>query len=200
LIGLFGYALTAFVSVPLSSYVTEVRGQWSVGTVPILTNAPLFLGMALGPLVGGWIGDIYGMQMTYFAAAPLFVLSTIVMFFLETQPIDHRDPQAPPQKLIGNKHVIILTVRTALALFSMYLAQPLTPNFLTDVRGLSLSEIGLLFTVGAAGNSLMAILFSRVEPHRGFIFTQVLVILFALISWKATVLPVFVLGYFLLGG
>ena len=200
LIGLFGYALTAFVSAPLSSYVTAVRGKWSVGTVLSLTNAPLFLGMALGPLVGGWIGDTYGMRMSYFAAAALFVPSTIIMFFLETQPIDHHDPETPPQKLIGNKHLIILTVVTAFALFSMYLAQPLTPNFLTDVRSLSLSEVGLLFTVGAVGNSLMAILFSRVEPRRGFIFTQVLVILFALIIWKATVLPVFALGYFLLGG
>lgn len=156
--------------------------------------------MALGPLVGGWIGDIYGMQMTYFAAAVLFVLSPIVMFFLDPQPIDHHDPKAPPQKLIGNKRLIILTVVTTFALFSMYLAQPLTPNFLTDMRSLSLSQVGLLFTVGAVGNSLMAILFSRVEPRRGFIFTQVLVILFALIIWKASVLPVFALGYFLLGG
>jgi MFS family permease len=82
----------------------------------------------------------------------------------------------------------------------MYLAQPLTPNFLIEVRSLSLSEVGLLFTVGAVGNSLMAILFSRVESRRGFIFTQVLVILFALIIWKATALPAFALGYFLLGG
>ena len=200
LIGLFGYALTAFVSAPLSSYVTAVRGKWSVGTVLSLTNAPLFLGMALGPLVGGWIGDTYGMRMSYFAAAALFILSTFIMFFLETQPIDHHDSKNPPQKLRGNKHLIILSVVTTFALFSMYLAQPLTPNFLADVRSLSLSQVGLLFTVGAVGNSLMAILFSRVEPRRGFIFTQVLVILFALIIWKATAPPVFALGYFLLGG
>jgi MFS family permease len=200
LLGLFSYALTAFVSAPLSSYVTAVRGKWSVGTALSLTNAPLFLGMALGPLVGGWIGDTYGMRMSYFAAAAVFVLSTIVMFFLDSQPIDHHDPKAPAQKLIGNKHLIILTVVTTFALFSMYLAQPLTPNYLTEVRSLSLSEIGLLFTVGAVGNSLMAILFSRVEPRRGFILTQVLVILFALIIWNASVPSLFALGYFLLGG
>jgi MFS family permease len=200
LIGLFGYALTSFVSAPLSSYVTAVRGKWSVGTVLSLTNAPLFIGMALGPLVGGWIGDTYGMRMSYFAAAALFVPSTIVTFFLETQPIDHHDDKTPPQKLMANKHLIILTVVTAFALFSMYLAQPLTPNFLTDIRSLSLSEVGLLFTIGGVGNSLMAMLFSRVEPRRGFIAAQVLVILFALIIWKTTVPPFFALGYFLLGG
>ena len=46
----------------------------------------------------------------------------------------------------------------------------------------------------------MAILFSRVHPRRGFLFAQALVILFALFIWKGTSLPVFALGYFLLGG
>jgi MFS family permease len=88
----------------------------------------------------------------------------------------------------------------AFAMFSMYLAQPLTPNFLEGVRGLSLSETGIIFTLGALGNSLMAILFSRVHPRHGFLFAQGLVILFAMLIWKGTSLPVFALGYFLLGG
>jgi MFS family permease len=80
------------------------------------------------------------------------------------------------------------------------LAQPLTPNFLAGVRGLSLSETGLIFTIGALGNSLMAIAFSRMNPRRGFLFAQALVILFALFIWKGSSLPIFALGYFLLGG
>ena len=200
LIGLFGYGLTAFVSAPLSSYVTAARGKWSVGTVLSLTNAALFLGMVLGPLIGGWIGDTYGMRMSFFAAAAIFVLANIAMFFLEAQPIDRHDSMAPPPNLLENKQFVTLMAVIAFALFSMYLAQPLTPNFLTGIRGLSLTEVGLLFTAGAVGNSLLAILFSRVKPRRGFIFTQVFVILFALSVWKATTLPVFALGYFLLGG
>jgi hypothetical protein len=46
----------------------------------------------------------------------------------------------------------------------------------------------------------MAMTFSRIEPRRGFIFAQALVILFALCIWKGASLPVFALGYFLLGG
>jgi MFS family permease len=88
----------------------------------------------------------------------------------------------------------------AFAIFSMYLSQPLTPNFLEGVRELSLSQAGIIFTAGALGNSLMAFLFSRVNPRRGFIFAQALVILFAFFIWKGTSLPVYVLGYFLLGG
>src|SRR5688500_20252078 len=50
------------------------------------------------------------------------------------------------------------------------------------------------------GNLLMAISFSRADPRRGFLFAQSLVILFALFIWKGSSLPIFALGYFLLGG
>jgi MFS transporter, DHA1 family, multidrug resistance protein len=200
LVGLFGYGLTAFVSAPLSSYMTAARGKWPVGTVLSLTTATFGMGMVLGPVTGGWIGDIYGMRMSFFVAAVVFVVSNIALFFIERQPIDSHDPESPPLHLMSNQGFLMLMGVLAFAIFSMYLAQPLTPNFLEGVRGLSLSETGLIFTAGALGNSLMAILFSRVQPRRGFLFAQALVILFALFIWKGTSLPVFALGYFLLGG
>jgi MFS family permease len=200
LIGLFGYGLTAFVSSPLSSYVTAARGEWSVGTVLSLTTATFGLGMALGPVTGGWIGDHYGMRMSFWVAAVVFVFSNVLMFFIQGQPLDHHDPEAPPLGLLNNPRFITLMGVMAFAIFSMYLAQPLTPNFLEGVRGLSLSEAGIIFTAGALGNSLMAMTFSRIEPRRGFLFAQFLVIMFALFIWRGAGLPVFALGYFLLGG
>jgi MFS transporter, DHA1 family, solute carrier family 18 (vesicular amine transporter), member 1/2 len=200
LIGLFGYGLTAFVASPLSSYVTAARGEWPVATVLSLTTATFGMGMVLGPITGGWIGDHYGMRMSFFVAAVIFLLSNVFLIFIERQPIDYHDPEAPPQNLMSNQRFIILMGVLAFAIFSMYLAQPLTPNFLASVRGLSLSETGIIFTMGALGNSLMAILFSRVHPRRGFLVAQALVILFAFFIWKGTNLPVFMLGYFLLGG
>ena len=200
LIGLFGYGLTAFVASPLSSYVTAARGRWPIGTVLSLTTATFGLGMALGPITGGWIGDHYGMRMSFFVAALMFVLSTIFVFFIERQPVDHHDPEAPPPNLRSNQSFMILMGVIAFAIFAMYLAQPLTPNFLEGVRGLSLSDTGIIFTAGALGNSILAILLSRVHPRRGFLIAQALVILFALSIWKGTSLPVYVLGYFLLGG
>ena len=81
LIGLFGYGLTAFVSSPLSSYVTAARGKWPVGTVLSLTTATFGMGMVMGPVTGGWIGDHYGMRMSFLVAAVVFVFSNIFMFF-----------------------------------------------------------------------------------------------------------------------
>jgi MFS family permease len=200
LIGLFGYGLTAFVAAPLSSYVTAARGEWPIGTVLSLSTATFGMGMVLGPITGGWVGDHYGMRMSFIIATVMFVLSTIFILFIERQPIDDHDPEAPPPSLVSNQRFVILMGVLAFAIFAMYLSQPLTPNFLAGVRGLSLSETGIIFTVGALGNSLMAILFSRVHPRRGFLVAQALVILFAFFIWKGASLPVFMLGYFLLGG
>jgi predicted MFS family arabinose efflux permease len=158
------------------------------------------MGMVLGPVTGGWIGDNYGMRMSFLVAAVVFLLSNICMFFIESQPLDHHDPASPPPHLRHNREFIVLAAVIAFAIFSMYLAQPLTPNFLEGVRGLSLSEVGIIFTAGALGNSLMAIFFSRTQPRRGFILAQLMVILFALCIWKGESLAVFALGYFLLGG
>jgi MFS family permease len=200
LIGLFGYGLTAFVSSPLSSYVTAARGSLPIGTVLSLTTATFAMGMVLGPVTGGWIGDNYGMRTSFLIAAALFVLSNIFIFLIERQPVDHDDPEAPPLHLRSNQRLLVFMGVLAFAIFAMYVAQPLTPNFLEGVRGLSLSETGIIFTAGALGNSIMAILLSRVPPRRGFLIAQALVMLFSLFIWKGTSLPFYVLGYFLLGG
>jgi MFS family permease len=200
LIGLFGYGLTAFVSAPLSSYMTAARGKWAVGTALSLSTATFATGMVLGPVTGGWMGDKYGMRTSFLVASVVFLLSNICMFFIESQPLDHHDPAAPPPHLRQNRELVVLFAVIGFAIFAMYIAQPLTPNFLTSVRGLSLSETGLIFTAGALGNSLMAIFFSRTQPRRGFILAQMMVALFAVCIWKGNGLAAFALGYFLLGG
>src|ERR1044072_7353203 len=161
LVGLFGYGLTAFVSAPLSSYVTAARGEWPVGTVLSLTTATFATGMVLGPITGGWIGDHYGMRISFIAAGLIFALSNVFIFLIERQPVDTHDPESPPPTLMSNQRFLILMGVLAFAIFSMYLAQPLTPTFLEGVRGLSLSETGIIFTAGARGGPFQPLLARR---------------------------------------
>ena len=198
--GLLGYGLTAFVSSPLSSYVTAARGHWTVAGTLSLTTATFSFGMALGPALGGWIGDRYGLRTVYFVVAGIFAVSNVVIRFLPSQPLDHHDPESPPVSLLSNMRFLNFLLVVGLAVFAMYLAQPLAPNFLEGVRGLSLGEVGMVFTAGALGNALVSILFGRFPPRIGYPISQALVGLFALLMWRGTGLPWFALGYFLLGG
>lgn len=199
-VGLLGYGLTAFVSSPLASYVTAARGRWTVAGTLSLTTATFSFGMALGPALGGWIGDRYGLRTVYFVVAGIFAVSNVVIRFLPNQPLDHHDPESPPVSLLSNVRFLNFLVVVALAVFAMYLAQPLTPNFLEGVRGLSLGEVGMVFTAGALGNALVSILLGRFPPRIGYPISQALVGLFALLMWRGAGLPLFALGYFLLGG
>ncbi len=200
LAGLFLYGTTSFVASPLSSYVTAARGNWSVTTALSLTTATFGAGMAFGPITGGWIGDHYGMRNSFLAAAVVFVFSSLFIFLITSQPIDRHDPEAPPPDLRNNPRLLGFISVVAFAMFTMYLAMPLTPNFLEGVRGLSLSQTGIIFTAGALGNALLAVSLSRANPRYGFLIAQGLVILFAMAIWKGTTLPIFALGYFLSGG
>ncbi|GAB4572866.1 MAG: hypothetical protein Fur0017_25410 [Anaerolineales bacterium] len=200
LVGLFFYGVTAFVASPLGSYVTAARGNWEVGTALSLTTATFSLGMALGPVTGGWIAEHYGMNSSYLVAFAIFVLSTLFVVFVQSQPIDHHDPAAPPTNLWNNTRFVNFVLIFAFAVFALYLAQPLTPNFLKGVKDLTLSETGWVFSAGALGNSLLALALSRFNPRRGFLFAQMAVILFSVLMWQGAGLPIFMLGYFLLGG
>ena len=198
--GLLVYGLTAFVSSSLSSYVTAARGSWTVGRALTLTTATFSFGMVFGPALGGWIGENYGLQMVYVVTAGIFAVSNLAIWLIENQPVDRHDPDAPPARLLSNTRLLNFLGVTGLAVFAMYLAQPLTPNFLDGVKNLSLSDVGWVFTAGAFGNVTISILMGQLPPRVAYPISQALVGLFAMLMWQGTGLPLLALGYFLLGG
>jgi predicted MFS family arabinose efflux permease len=198
--GLLLYGFTAFVAAPLNSYVTAARGNWTVGRAITLISATFNAGMVIGPLTGGWLGDHFGLRTVYYIAGGLFVLSTIFLYFIAPQPRDHHDASSRPTSLLANRGYIgFLALGFVVILFN-YLPQPFTSKFLQDVRQLSLAEIGLLGTIGAAGNTTLSILLGFLNARLGFLLGQVGVWMFTALLWQKTGYGWFALGYFLLGG
>jgi MFS family permease len=199
-VGVLLYGLTAFVSSPMNSYVTAARGRLSTARAMTLVSAAYNLGAVIGPISGGWLGERYGLQAVFLAAACLFIPSTGILLFLRTQPRELHDPAAPPGRLFANRRFIGLLGIGMLATFVMYLPQPLTPRFLANERGLSLASIGLLGSFGGLGNTVLNLVLGQFVARTGFLLSEVAVAGFALILWKGTGLPWYALGYFLLGG
>jgi predicted MFS family arabinose efflux permease len=85
-------------------------------------------------------------------------------------------------------------------IFAMYLPQPLSPNFLQNQRGLSLTQIGLLYSALGLGNVVMNLVLGQMETRPGFLLGQSLVIMFPMLLWLGTGFPWYVMAYFLLGG
>ena len=180
--------------------MTAARGEWSVGRALTFISMTYNAGAVLGPLTGGWLGDHFGLGQVYFVSAGIFIFSTVLLFFIGSQPRDHHDPQDPPPSLLTNgRYLSFLSILFVVA-FATYLPQPLTPNFLLNQRSLSLEAIGELFSIGSLGNAALNFLFGQFEARTGFVLGQISVSLFAVLLWRGSGFGWFALGYFLLGG
>ncbi len=200
IVGMLLYGLTAFVSSPLNSYVTAERGNLSPARAMTFMSAAFNLGAVIGPLTGGWIGDQVGLRVVYFIAAGLFVISTGVLFFLKSQPLDGHDTAAPPASLLSNTRFLGLLGIIFIVMFVTYLPQPLTAKFLENERALSLSSIGLLGSVNGLGNALFNLVLGQFAARTGLVLVQVCVVGFTLFIWRGTGLGWYAAGYFILGG
>ena len=198
--GVLFYGVTGCVAAPLNSYITAARGKLSPVRAMTLLTADYNLGALLGPISGGWIGERLGLRSVYLVSASIFILSTVILFFLRSQPREIHDPAAPLESLWKNTRFVSFLGIIFLVIFVMYLPQPLTPRFLQNERGLSLENIGLLGSVGGLGNALLALVLGLFAARSGFLLAQVSVAAFALLLWKGSGLGWYALGYFLQGG
>ncbi|OQX63890.1 MAG: hypothetical protein B5M51_04520 [Anaerolinea sp. 4484_236] len=198
--GLILYSFTSFVMSPLNSYVTAARGKWRVERALTLISATFSAGMILGPLLGGWLGDRFGLRSIYIASLGVFVISILFMFSLPPQPVNGADPESSRVNLLKNNRYLIFLGVVFVTMFAMYLPQPLTPNFLQEIRSLSLGQIGLLGSLGAFGNVVLNLTLGQINARLGFIIGQFLTGLFALLIWRGSGMGAYGLAYFLLGG
>ncbi len=199
-IGVLMYGLTLFVVSPLDSYLTAARGKWSVARVLTFSGIVYNSGVMIGPTLGGWIGDHYGLRMIYAVSTGIFIFSTFFIFQIEAQPRDHHDPADPPAGLFTNKRYLGFLVVFFIVALVVYLPQPFTPNFLENQRGLSLTQIGTLGSILGIGTVVFNFLLGMLEARIGFLIGQIGVAVYALLLWQGTEFSWFAIAYFMLGG
>lgn len=200
IIGMFLYGLTMFVIAPLNSYVTAARGKLSVGRAITLISASYNLGAVIGPLLGGRVGEQFGLRQNYIIAGFLIMVSTLVVLFLRPQPVERGSHAETSNGWLRTSPYWYYVGAIFLAAFAMYLAQPLAPNFLAEQRSLSLEQIGLLYSATSLGVVLLNLILGSFPARTGFLIGQAAVGVYALILWQAVGMPWYILGFLLLGG
>lgn len=199
-IGLILYGTTLFVMAPLQSYLTAAKGNLSVGRVITLMSAGYNLGAVLGPLIGGWIGDRYGLRQSYYTAGMVFIVSTAVILFIRSQPVEHIAASRDDRRWYLSRPFLRYMGVIFFAAFALYLPQPLTPNYLSNQVGYDLSQIGILYSVSSVGVVVLNLLLGSLPALTGFLLSQVAMLVFTLIAWWASGYAWFVLGFFMFGG
>ncbi|MFO3797088.1 MAG: MFS transporter [Anaerolineales bacterium] len=198
--GLVLYSFTSFVVAPLNSYLTHARGRLSVGRALTLISFGFASGATLGPFIGGLLGSAFGLRSVYFAATLLFLISTVLIFFIHPQPLEPHDGRPPFRTLFANQHYRNFLSLSFLVFFVLYLPQPLTPNFLQNERMLPLTYIGLLGSLGSLGNALFNLILGQLSPRIGFFLAQASVLFFSLLIWRGENLFWYGVALVMLGG
>lgn len=199
-VGMMIYNLTTFVSSPMSSYITAARGKLSVGRALTLISALYNTGAILGPLLGGVVGQHYGLKTIYLISAITFITSLAVLVFIKPQPIDHHDPTVAESTRFIDKRFVTYQLVIFLAGFSMVLAQPLSSNFLQNQHHFTFKTIGILGSVTSIGVVILNLGLGNLKARAGYLLGQLAVSIFALILWRGSGIVWFSVAYFMVGG
>jgi MFS family permease len=201
-IGVIFYGASAFSTSAINRYIISVRGKFSVGRALTLTSGMYNLGAVLGPVSGGRLAQRYGFSTLYLVAFVIFVISTLLLLLIEKNPpLHHEDQQSIAARGISrNSAFMVFAGIIFFVTLSMFLPQPLTPNFLQNQQSMDAQSIGILGSIGNLGNALTMLLLGSVRPIVGMIIGQAMVTGFSILFLLGNSPLFFGIGYFLFGG
>jgi len=201
-VGIVFYGLAGFVMAPMNSYITNVRGNFSVGRAIAIPSGFYSLGAVIGPIIGGLVADKLGFKAVYIIAAIIFIISTTIILFVQKKPeVHHIDQESANSKgLLKNTRFVAFLGVVFITTFALYLPQPFTPSFLQNQQALSNSTIGILCAFGSLGSAMSMLFLSHLGSLTGFFISQIMLMVFAFLFLKGNSNFLFGLGYIFIGG
>jgi predicted MFS family arabinose efflux permease len=199
-IGMLLYGVTAFVMAPLNSYVTAASGNWSVQRALTTISASYSAGAIIGPALGGQFAAVWGIRPVYGLAVGIFFISTIIIFFIRPQPVEHHQDEDQPTPWKFDRAYWQYLAIVLLVVFATYLPQPLSSNYLEQVHGVSIAKIGFLGSCASLGVTVLGLSMGRLKTKPAFLLAQIAVAGFAALLWRGEGMMAFAVGYFLMGG
>ncbi|MGB9668796.1 MAG: MFS transporter [Anaerolineales bacterium] len=200
IVSIFIYGSTSFVMPPLNSYLSHISSKFSVARVLTFVSAAYNLGAMFGPLIGGYIGDHFGLNKIFYFSAGIIVISNVMINFIHSQPSLQQQKPTKALRSVFNKNFLLFNSVLVFMIFATYLPQPLTPNFLRNQLNFSLSTIGFLFFINGAGIVVLNLLIGGLNAYLGLLIGQIFVLIFSLILCRWSTLPLIAMGIFILGG
>ncbi len=125
------------------------------------------MGMALGPLVGGWLAGRYGMRPVLLLAAALYVASSIVVSLIADLPYHAAGRPWKVADLLENRVFRRNLAFFGCGFFTVYLAWPFVQPYFAQVHHLGYTALGMLAAVGAVGGSIVTFVAGRATDVRG---------------------------------
>lgn len=197
------YAMSAFSVPAISAYALEnlpaSAGNGSRDRVLTTIYAVYPLGLIVSPALGGVLADAYGIRTLLWISVAVFVISTAVVMLTGIPEIVHHSSNESARDLLRNRRFMQLMGYFMLVFAVTYLGYQLLPNFMQEVRGLSLTRIGLLFSIGSAGTALINLAAGRIHPRWNFPAVLAVYGLAMAGLWLSAAPPVVMVAFFATG-
>ena len=125
------------------------------------------LGMALGPLAGGWLAGRYGMRLVFVVAIGFYVASSIVISLIKDTPYHAAGQPWKLADLLATRVFRRNFIFFFGGFFMVYLAQPFVQPYLSQVHHLGYTSLGILAGIGALGGSAITFVAGRTTDVYG---------------------------------
>jgi MFS family permease len=126
------------------------------------------LAFSVTPALAGYVADATSIRVVYFLAAVL-AFAAVAMFSTVKPPaaaIEENLPQVSYRLVLAQPGVLRLCLLTLATMTTFLVGSMLAPNYLKETHAISVSQIGLLSSIGAAGAIIGSLLMSRAGLFR----------------------------------
>jgi MFS family permease len=168
--GLALYLFSSFSRPIVGAYIASTDRGGNLGKLFALLSVGWSVGSIVGPALGGWIAEAWGLRAVLFVATGLNLMSTVATMLLKEHPAPASAAGAAPKPglaaIVGDRHFLWQMCVVLLIVFAFDLGTLLAPTYLQDVKGLNLAQIGQMGTVASVGMLLFMISMGQLAPER----------------------------------
>jgi len=165
---LFGVGIAAF-GPTMMSYVADISPPTHLGRSYGWYTTALFGGMSVGPAIGGIVAQEFGFIRVFLISGILIFVNfwILVLFFPSSSSLDNRQRKAVVVKTLFKNRALIACWLTALGgCFGLGMFITFIPLHAQN-QGLSVGQIGLIFSAQAISNALSRIPFGYLSDRIG---------------------------------
>ena len=168
-LGRFFQGIAVALIIPISTaYVGDLAPAERRGELMGIFNLALTSSIGVGPLLGGWVSDTYGMALSFYLMGGLNGLAFLfVLFFLYETRSPHTEVQRSPsyRELLRRPSVRGITLYRMVTSIQMGLWFSFLPLLAVELLQLSQSRIGIIMATYMLVNSLVQIPFGRMADR-----------------------------------
>ncbi len=169
-----GFA-SAFIVPIAMAYVAETREDGKEGVSMGTFNMALFLGIGIGPVLGGLLNDVFGLASAFYAMAGLSLMAFFIALFLLPDKMTPRRTESPVsfREIFKNnivKGLVFFRISSAMCRAGMMVFLPI---FASSIN-ISVARIGILFSIDTFFTIFLLRLFGKLaDRYNKFYFIMI---------------------------